>query len=79
MRQEEKNWPSSGNNKTCNFWIKKFTSFHVMLCRARNELIQRDAEFPTWPPGPRTVMIKKQENLALKTTDRLHASIISTR
>ena len=35
-----------------------------MLCRALNELIQRDAEFPTWLPGPRTVMIKKQENPA---------------
>ena len=33
-----------------------------MLCRALNKLIQRDAEFPTWLPGPRTVMIKKQEN-----------------
>ena len=35
-----------------------------MLCRALNELIQRDVEFPTWLPGPRTVMIKKQENPA---------------
>ena len=35
-----------------------------MLCRALNELIQRDAKFPTWLPGPRTVMIKKQENPA---------------
>ena len=35
-----------------------------MLCRALNELIQRDAEFPAWLLGPRTVMIRKQENPA---------------
>ena len=35
-----------------------------MLRRALNELIQRDTEFPTWLPGPRAVMIKKQENPA---------------
>ena len=29
-------------------WVKNFTSFHAMLCRALNELIQRDTEFPTW-------------------------------
>ena len=43
---------------------KNFTSIHAVSCRALNELIQRDAEFPTWLPGPRTVMIKKQENPA---------------
>ena len=32
-----------------------------MLCRALNELIQRDAEFSAWLPRPRTVMIKKQQ------------------
>ena len=37
-----------------------------MLCRTLNELTQREAEFPTWLPGPRTVMIKKQENPALQ-------------
>ena len=62
--KKKKNWSSPGNDKICNFWIKNFTSFHAMLCRVLNELIQRDAEFPTWLPGPRTVMIKKQENLA---------------
>ena len=77
--KKKKNWSSPGNDKICNFWIKNLTSFHAMLCRALNELIQRDAEFPTWLPGPRTVMIKKQENPDPKTTDRLHASIISTR
>ena len=46
------------------FLDKEFTSFHAVLCRALNGLIQRDAEFPTWLPGPRTVMIKKQENPA---------------
>ena len=35
-----------------------------MLCRALNELIQKDAEFPIWLPGPGAVMIKKQENPA---------------
>ena len=62
--KKKKNWSSPGNDKTCNFWIKNFTSFHAMLCRALNELIQRDAEFPAWLPGPRTVMIKKRENPA---------------
>ena len=52
--KKKKNWSSPGNDKICNFWIKNFTSFHAMLCRALNELIQRDAEFPTWLPGPRT-------------------------
>ena len=33
-----------------------------MFCRSLNEFMQRDADFPTWLPGPRTVMIKKQEN-----------------
>ena len=28
------------------------------------EHLTRDAEFPTWLPGPRTVMINKQENPA---------------
>ena len=62
--KKKKNWSSPGNDKICNFWIKNFASFHAMLCRALNELIQRDVEFPTWLPGPRTVMIKKQENPA---------------
>ena len=62
--KKKKNWSSPGNDKICNFWIKNFTSFHTMVCRALNELIQRDAEFPTWLPGPITVMIKKQENPA---------------
>ena len=77
--KKKKNWSSPGNDKICNFWIKNFTSCHAMLCTALNELIQRDAKFPTWLPGPRTVMIKNKRTLHPKTTDRLHTSIISTR
>ena len=47
--KKKKNWSTPGNDKICNFWMKNFTSFHAMLCRALlNELMQRDAEFPTW-------------------------------
>ena len=46
------------------FLNKELYQLHAMLCRALNELIQRGTDFPTWLPGPRTVMIRKQENLA---------------
>ena len=43
-------------------------SFHmVFACTVGEPLwrrVQRDTEFPTWLPGPRTVTIKRQENPA---------------